>query len=98
MTIYMKDGYVASIDNQYKDDSYLEVNTGKEDGYIHIIQRENYGKGYYVRFTAPKENVIFIDYENHGGGENGEMYRDPLVARKRIFAEKNQVSSFTLAP
>ena len=98
MTIYMKDGYVASIDNQYTDDSYLEVDTNSADGYINIIQRENHGRSFYVRLTAPRENVIFIDYENHGGGENGEMYRDPLVARKRIFADKNQMSSFTLAP
>ena len=98
MTIYMKDGYVASVDNPDTEESYLEVDCSSHNGYVHINQHEKESGAYYTRFSAPKESIILIDYENNGGGDNGEPYRSPLVVRKRIYAENNQASSFTLAP
>lgn len=79
MTIYLKDGYVVSIDNPEEDDSYLTVQYGLHDGYVTVEQICK--KRNFTRFSAPRESVLFIDYENESTGAF-EPYRPPLKVMK----------------
>lgn len=78
MTIYLKDGYTVVINEPEDDSTTLEIDFGHPDGYVHVKQWMNLRSHFYTRFTAPKENVIFIDMENEGGSEWLNNYRPPL--------------------
>ena len=62
MKIYMKDGMRATISN----DENNPIIVSFDSGYVHVKQYSKDMKESYTRLTVPKENLIFIDYENEG--------------------------------
>ena len=91
MIIYMKNGLEIHLPGQLAAKDRLEYQNKNEgmikadyndSGLVHIQQFDK-DEGYYNRVTINKEEMLFIDYENDGGGEDGEIYRPKLIINRR---------------
>ena len=94
MTIYMKDGIEIHLPGQLVVNDHFELRQKSEgqfmadfnsSGLIHIKQMcgEEAPSGFYTRASINKSEILFIDYENDGGGEDGEIYRPKLMIDRR---------------